>query len=108
MRAKAKLSAQCAHEKIEGSLGRGCIGKLVRDHRGAFSVELSESFPGYQCEQLSIESTLPLGTKVMGDAFDMYGSMPRARKNSGDQRPEKKNFRNVSAWIEERKKSGDE
>ncbi len=92
------------------------IGVVVRDDRDAASVEWVDAPANYDRVQLSLEATLPPGTKAppMG-GYDPYETVakPKPRQAAVDKKPATRDLRKLSEWIkqmrelEERKKRGE-
>jgi hypothetical protein len=91
------------------------IGKIVRDERDTATVEWLDAPVDYERAALSLESTLPPGTKrPQFGGYDPYQTVPAKAKAKTDAKPAKRDLRKLSEWIkqmrdlEERKKRGDE
>ena len=92
------------------------IGKIVRDDRDTATVEWLDAPADYERATLSLESTLPPGTKrPQFGGYDPYQTtVPAKSKAKTNAKPAKRDLRKLSEWIkqmrnlEERKKRGDE
>jgi hypothetical protein len=92
------------------------VGKIVRDDRDTATVEWLDAPEDYERAALSLESTLPPGTKrPQFGGYDPYQTtVPAKSKAKTEAKPVKRDLRKLSEWIkqmrdlEERKKRGDE
>jgi hypothetical protein len=88
-------------------------GRIVRDDRDSATVEWIDAPPDYDRIPLSIEGTLPPGTKRAQGGYNPYETVAPSRSQDPDKRPAKRDLRKLSEWIkqmrelEERKKRGD-
>lgn len=89
------------------------IGRIVRDDRDSASVEWIDAPPDYDRVPLSIEGTLPRGTRRAPSGFNPYDTVSPNKALDPDKRPAKRDLRKLSEWIkqmrelEERKKRPD-
>lgn len=89
------------------------IGKIVRDDRDSATVEWIDAPPDYDRVPLSIEGTLPRGTRRAQTGVNPYDTVSPNKALNPDRRPAKRDLRKLSEWIkqmrdlEERKKRGD-
>ncbi|HEV2702257.1 MAG TPA: hypothetical protein VGV09_11535 [Steroidobacteraceae bacterium] len=89
------------------------IAKIVHDDRDTASVEWLDAPPDYERIPLSIEGTLPRGTKRAQTGYNPYETISPNKAAGPDKRPAKRDLRKLSEWIkqmrelEARKKSGE-
>jgi hypothetical protein len=90
------------------------IGVIVRDDRDGATVEWVNAPPDYDRVPLSIEGTLPRGTRrAPSGGFNPYDTVSPDKGLNSDKRPAKRDLRKLSEWIkqmrelEARKKRGD-
>lgn len=89
------------------------IGRIVRDDRDTASVEWLDAPPDYERIPLSIEGTLPRGTKRVQAGYNPYETVAPSKAMDPDKRPAKRDLRKLSEWIkqmrelEARKQRGD-
>jgi hypothetical protein len=91
------------------------IGRIVRDDRDSATVEWVDAPADYSRVPLSIEGSLPRGTKRAVTGYNPYETIsPRKSQADADKRPVNRDLRKLSEWIkqmrelEERKKRGDD
>ena len=89
------------------------MGRIVRDDRDSATLEWIDAPPDYDRVPLSIEGTLPRGTRRAQSGFNPYDTVSPNKALNPDKRPAKRDLRKLSEWIkqmrehEERKKRGD-
>ena len=99
------------------STERRRIGRIVRDDRDTASIEWVDAPDDFKRVPLSIEGTLPPGTKrAAGGGYNPYETISPSKPKAAEaaKAPVKRDLRKLSAWIkqmrelEERKKRGDD